>query len=290
MRRSTLTRISAATAAAALAVALPVSGAAALESESFAEVTDESQAVVSEQIGNDGSLEGDCTGTAIAPQWVVTARHCVDGQPKAGGSVRIGQGDEQRRVAVDRWETAPAGDVALLHTVEDMGLTHYPEVDDQIRDSGEVTTYGWSPAGSGSTTKLPTAKGKITGTNELAVNGAKQALSVELQNGARSQAGDSGGPLFYEGKVTGVFTAGLYLNEGDEELASHTNTSFATLADQRDWIMKTINGETTAADSQGGDSAGTSTGTKLAIGGAVGLVAVVAGGTVMALRKKKTVA
>lgn len=263
-----------------------------MESDTFAEVNDESQAVVSEQIGDDGDKDGDCTGTAIAPQWVLTARHCVDSVPKAGGSVRIGQGEDQRRVAVDRWEKAPAGDVALLHTVEDMGLKSYPEVDDQIRSSGEVTVYGWSPAGSGGTTKLPTAKGKITGTNEFAINGAKQSLSVEMQNGAKGQPGDSGSPLFYEGKVTGVFTAGLYLNEGDENLEAHTNTSYATVADQRDWIMKTINGETEASDSQDGKGAGSSssTGTKLAIGGAVGLVAVVAGGTVMALRKKKSTA
>ena len=219
---------------------LPAGAAHALMSPDTAGADDAtSSAVVSEKIGSEGDPNGNCTGTAIAPRWVVTARHCVENSPKASGSsVRIGQGDKQRVVDVDRWEKAPAGDIALMHTTEDMKLASYPKIADTVPSSGEVTVYGWSSDGSGGTKTLPKATGSITGTADFTLFEGKQSLSVDLRNGAKTQPGDSGGPVFTGDKVAAVLTASI--DESNPEATSSSHFTCAPLAEQYDWIMKTI--------------------------------------------------
>ena len=180
---------------------------------------------------------------------MVTARHCVENSPKASGSsVRIGQGDKQRVVNVDRWEKAPAGDVALMHTTEDMKLASYPKIADTVPSSGEVTVYGWSSDGSGGTKTLPKATGSITGTADFTLFEGKQSLSVDLRNGAKTQPGDSGGPVFTGDKVAAVLTASI--DESNPEATSSSHFTCAPLAEQYDWIMKTISADDGDSGSQ----------------------------------------
>ena len=225
---------------------LPAGAAHALMSPDVAGDDAVSTAVVSEKIGEEGDPSGNCTGTAIAPQWVVTARHCVEGSPNvSGSSVRIGQGDKQRVVDVDRWEKAPAGDITLMHTTEDMKLSSYPKIADTVPSSGEVTVYGWSSDGSGGTKTLPKATGSITGIADFTLFDGKQSLSVDLSNGAKTQPGDSGGPVFVGDKVAAVLTASI--DENDPEATSSSHFTCTPLAEQYDWITKTISAD-------GGDS------------------------------------
>lgn len=228
---------------------LPAGAAHALMSPDMAGDDAVSAAVVSEKIGEEGDPSGNCTGTAIAPRWVVTARHCVEGSPNvSGSSVRIGQGDKQRVVDVDRWEKAPAGDIALMHTTEDMKLASYPKIADTVPSSGEVTVYGWSSDGSGGTKTLPKATGSITGTADFTLFEGKQSLSVDLRNGAKTQPGDSGGPVFTGDKVAAVLTASI--DESNPEATSSSHFTCAPLAEQYDWIMKTISADDGDSGSQ----------------------------------------
>ncbi|ARD41077.1 S1 family peptidase [Actinomyces gaoshouyii] len=273
-----------ATSAIALTILLPATAAQALESSTFAEENDESNAVVSEELGT-GSEAGGCTGAAIAPHWVLTARHCVDTYPNPAGSVRLGQGSNQRTVAIDRWEVAPAGDFALLHTVEDMGLSSYPTLASKTPDSGEGTMYGWSEDGSGGQTRLPTARGKIEGFSEISLYEGAPSIQVTAQDGAKTQAGDSGAPLFVNGELVGVLSASLD-TEGDDTRSS--NAAYAQVAEQREWIMGVVDGSNKGSGGARSDDAvsGSDGLSPLWIGGgAVALVAAGAG-TYFVMRRR----
>ncbi|MGI0542490.1 trypsin-like serine protease [Corynebacterium aquatimens] len=226
-----------ATAIAGIGVLTP---AAAMESDMFAVPSPESNAVVSVRTQDSDAQEGVCTGVAVAPHWVLTARHCVEGFPKVEGSVRTGQGDNQRYYDVDRWEVAHKGDIAMLHTVEDMMLETYPKVSDAVPSvDGEVDIYGWSSDGSGGTTKLPTAKGNVDKETPMALFGGDKALEVSLKDGAKIQPGDSGGPIFTDKAVSGVMSAGLFSdpeNPSEEELKANPRVNVTPIADQVGWI------------------------------------------------------
>lgn len=213
-----------------------------MESDTFAGDAQEATPVVSVRVEDKDPADGVCTGTAIGEHWVITARHCVEAAKKLGGSVRTGQGDEQKVYEVDRWEIAPRGDIALAHTAQPMQLDHFADIADAV-PSGDVTLYGWSSDGVGGSTKLPSAAGKVEGESPLALFEAPTALQVNLQNGARIQPGDSGGPIFKDGKVAAIMSAGLFEdpdNPKEEELTSNGAVAVAPVADQVAWIRETI--------------------------------------------------
>lgn len=240
--------------------ALSAAPAAALESTTFAEETEEAKPVVSVRVDDSDPDDGVCTGTAIDPHWVITARHCVDAAAKPGGSVRIGQGDQQRVYKVDRHEVAPVGDIALLHTEQEMALERFAEVADEV-PTGDVNIYGWSSDGSGGSTKLPSAQAEIRGESPLALYEAPTALEVALKDGARIQPGDSGGAIFADGKVAAIMSAGLFEdpdNPTEEEMTSNAAVAVAPVADHVDWIRGVIGGTDameTGEASEPGDAA-----------------------------------
>ncbi|WP_144239911.1 trypsin-like serine protease [Corynebacterium atypicum] len=182
--------------------ALTAPAAGAMETQNFAPEDNESAAVVAERVSADGEM-GECSGTAIAPRWVLTASHCIQEQREVTGAIRIGQGDKQREVPIEDWQVV-GDDVALIRTAEDIGLDHYPKLDTTKRASGEATAYGWSVDGSGGGKRLPKAKMKITEPIE-----GTSLIKATTTDGAMIQPGDSGAPLFYEGMLSAVLTAGI---------------------------------------------------------------------------------
>ena len=216
--------------------------ALAMESTTFAGDAEEATPVVSVRVEKSDPDDGVCTGTAISEHWVITARHCTEAARKLAPTVRTGQGDEQKTYEVDRWEIAPRGDIALLHTVQPMQLSHFAGVADTV-PSGSVNVYGWSSDGSGGSTKLPSATGQVKGESPLALFEAPSALEVALENGARIQPGDSGGAVFADGNVAAIMSAGLFEdpeNPTEEEMTSNAAVAVAPVADQADWIQETI--------------------------------------------------
>ena len=234
----------------AVGVALSAQPAWAMESDQFAGDVAEAEPVVSVRVDDSDPDDGVCTGTAIDPHWVITARHCVEAAAKAGGSVRTGQGDNQKVYKVDRHEVAPRGDIALLHTAEDMGLPLYASVADTL-PSGGVNIYGWSSDGSGGSTTLPAAEATVRGESPLALFDAPTALDVALENGARIQPGDSGGAIFDGGKVAGIMSAGLFEdpeNPTEEEMTSNAAVAVAPVAEQAEWIRGVVAGATASSE------------------------------------------
>ena len=228
-----------------------------MESDTFAGDAPEAAPVVSVRVDDSDPDEGVCTGTAIDPHWVITARHCVDAAAKPGGSVRTGQGDEQQVYKVDRHEVAPRGDIALLHTQQEMQLNRFAEVADAV-PSGDATIYGWSSDGTGGTTRLPSAQAQVEGESELALYDAPTALRVGLKHGARIQPGDSGGAVFSGGKVAGVMSAGLFEdpeNPTEREMTSNAAVAVAPVADQAQWIRDVVAGEAAEDEAAGAGTA-----------------------------------
>ncbi|MDK8878907.1 trypsin-like serine protease [Corynebacterium sp. MSK008] len=275
----------------AVGVALAAQPAWAMESEQFAGDAAEAQPVVSVRVDDSDPDDGVCTGTAIDPHWVITARHCVEAAAKPGGSVRTGQGENQKVFKVDRHEVAPRGDIALLHTAEDMGLSTYATVADTV-PSGEVNIYGWSSDGSGGSTKLPAAEATVRGESPLALFDAPTALDVALNGGARIQPGDSGGAIFADGKVAGVMSAGLFEdpdNPTEEEMTSNAAVAVAPVAEQAEWIRGVVagsSGETGATGTSGGESSEPAASLRYVVLG-LGALALVAAGFFMATRRKQ---
>ena len=140
---------------------------------------------------------------------MVTARHCVEGFDKPSGSVRLGQGDDSRRVDIDHWELAPEGDIAAVHVTEDLGLKDYPGIAEEAPKETQGRFYGWSPDGTAGTERPVAAAAEAKGPSPLALFEAKEGLDVKVGDGASLQPGDSGGPLFVDGKVAAVLSAGL---------------------------------------------------------------------------------
>lgn len=235
-----------------LAAAVP---AQAMISDQFAEDSVHANAVVSEQIGDDGDEDGNCTGTAVADYWVVTARHCLENSETPGGSVRIGQGDDQKRVKVADWYKAPAGDIGLIRTAEPIGLKEYPEIMQETPAEGAIESYGWSSEGTGKTEKLPKADGKITELNNFALFGGDQAAIARLDNDSEFQQGDSGGPVFMDGKLYGVLSAAF--NPDDPESTTSPESVVAPAAESYDWMIKTM---TEQSESVSSDEANVSQG------------------------------
>ncbi|OFR87750.1 MULTISPECIES: trypsin-like serine protease [Micrococcus] len=278
------------------AVTLSAGPAYALQSTTFAEDTEEAKPVVSVRVDDSDPDDGVCTGTAIDPHWVITARHCVDAAAKPGGSVRIGQGDQQQVYQVDRHEIAPRGDIALLHTEQEMALEQFAEVADEV-PTGDVNIYGWSSDGSGGSTKLPSARAEIRGESPLALFDAPKALEVALKGGARIQPGDSGGAIFADGKVAAIMSAGLFEdpdNPTEEEMTSNAAVAVAPVADQFDWIRGVIGGtdatETGEASEQGDAAAEAPSEGSAGIWGTVGIgagvVVLAAAGVWLLLRRR----
>ena len=215
---------------------------------------------------------------------MITARHCVEAAAKAGGSVRTGQGDNQKVYKVDRHEVAPRGDIALLHAAEDMGLPLYASVADTV-PSGGVNIYGWSSDGSGGSTTLPAAEATVRGESPLALFDAPTALDVALENGARIQPGDSGGAIFDGGKVAGIMSAGLFEdpeNPTEEEMTSNAAVAVAPVAEQAEWIRSVVAG----SEAQGATASSEPSPKVRYAALGLGVLALVAAASFMATRRK----
>jgi secreted trypsin-like serine protease len=142
-----------------------------------------------------------CSGSVIAAQYVLTARHCVG----SGMSVRVGSVLRSSGGSLVSATTAGTRyDLAILRLSSAVGSSRVTLASSNPPTNSTNSIYGWGMtcySGCSASPQLKTASVRVTGMTSDAYGGP--AIRSTRVNG-NAWRGDSGGPQFYNGAQVGV--------------------------------------------------------------------------------------
>ncbi|GHH60787.1 S1 family peptidase [Lentzea cavernae] len=151
-----------------------------------------------------------CSATKIAPQWILTAEHCVAGNGTY--TFRAGSLDQTsggQLVTANQIIKHPSADLALARVSTTMSAPFSPlGTTANVANGNTVQLYGWGatctnqPEINCQSRYLKVANTRVTSVNGRDYRGGT-AVSVTRVDGIAA-GGDSGGPMFSNGRQVGV--------------------------------------------------------------------------------------
>ena len=175
-----------------------------------------------------------CSATKIAPNWILTAEHCVSGSGTY--TFRAGSLDQTsggQLVTANQIVKHPSADLALARVSTTLSGPFAP-LGNPVSVGNTVQLYGWGatctnqPEINCQSRYLKVANTRVTSTNGRDYRGG-QAISVQRVDGIAA-GGDSGGPMFANGRQVGVAST--------SDRATRSNYTSLNNSSYRSWIRQ----------------------------------------------------
>ncbi len=174
-----------------------------------------------------------CTATIIAPQYILTAKHCVSGAGtytfRIGSLDQTSGGTMATGVAITRHSRA---DLAIVRLDRNVSATYSPlGTSSNVAVNNTVQVYGWGATCTGQpeincqARYLKYANVRVT---SVSCSDYTRGIAVCAQRiDGITAGGDSGGPMFASGRQVGVAST------SDRA----TRTAYTNITQYRSWIQ-----------------------------------------------------